>query len=128
MKIHFKQTINMPYDISNPFIKRIYREWQKATTAHKSYAVKNKFHQERRMDDWTNELRNTDTEFRKRIENAEKDLEREEAERYAMEQEETEMRKVIAREKRKKRNDEKETKPSAVPTRISRRILVRNWN
>ena len=118
----------MPYDISNPFIKRIYREWQKATTAHKSYAVKNKFHQERRMDDWTNELRNTDTEFRKRIENAEKDLEREEAERYAMEQEETEMRKVIAREKRKKRNDEKETKPSAVPTRISRRILVRNWN
>ncbi len=128
MKIHFKHTINMPYDISNPFIKRIYREWQKATTAHKSYAVKNKFHQERRMDDWTNELRNTDTEFRKRIENAEKDLEREEAERYAMEQEETEMRKVIAREKRKKRNDEKETKPSAVPTRISRRILVRNWN
>jgi len=73
------------------------------------------------MIDWTNELRNIDSDFRKRIENAIKDLEREEAEQHAMEQEETEMRKVIAREKREKRKLEKKNKPPAVPTRFSRR-------
>jgi len=118
----------MPYDISHPTIQKIHREWKKTTALHNSYAIKNEFHQQQRMDDWTNELRDIDTAFRKCIENAEKDLEREEAERYAMEQEETEMREAIAREKRNKRNAKKETKPPAVPTRISRRILARNWN
>lgn len=118
----------MPYDISHPVIMRIHREWKKATTKHKSYAVKNKFHQELRMDEWSNELKNINSDFRKRVEDTFKDIEREEAEHNAMEQEEIEMRRFLNREKRQKRNDEKETKPSVVPTRISKRILVRNWN
>ena len=112
----------MPYDISHPFIKRLYLQWKRTIKVHKSYVVKNKFHQERRMIDWTNELRNIDSDFRKRIENAIKDLEREEAEQRAMEQEETEMRKVIAREKREKRKLEKKNKPPSVGTRVSRRL------
>ena len=52
------------------------------------------------MDDWTNELRGIDTDFRNRIENAIRDLEREETERHLMEQQEIEMHKAIAREKR----------------------------
>jgi hypothetical protein len=126
MRKHFKYTTIMPYDISNPFIKKIHREWQKATTTHKSYAVKNKFHKERRMDDWTNELRNIDTEFRKRIENAEKNLKREEAERYEMEQEEIQMRKEIMREKREKRRAEKEYKIAVGTVRVSRRRVGGN--
>ena len=61
------------------------------------------------MDDWTNELRGIDTDFRNRIENAIRDLEREETERHLMEQQEIEMRKAIAREKREKRRLEKKS-------------------
>lgn len=111
----------MPYDISHPFINIIHLEWKRTIATHKSYVVKNRFHKERRMDDWTNELRKIDTDFRKRIENAVRDLEREEAEQRAMEQEEIETRKVIAREKREKRKLEKKSRPPAVGTRVSRR-------
>lgn len=112
----------MPYDISHPFIKSLYLQWKRNIDVHKSYVVKNKFYQERHMIDWTNELRNIASDFRKRIENAIKDLEREEAEQRAMEQEETETRKAIAREKREKRKLEKKSKPPAVATRFSRRL------
>ena len=120
MKTHFTHKI-MTYDISHPFIKRIHREWQKATAAHKSYAVKNKYHQERRMTEWSDVLKNIDTDFRGRIEIAMNDLEREEAERFAMEQEEINMRKEIAREKREKRRAEKEHKIAVGTVRVSRR-------
>jgi hypothetical protein len=112
----------MPYDISHPFIKRLYLQWKRTIAVHKSYVVKNKFHQERRMDDWTNELRGIDTDFRNRIENAIRDLEREETERHLMEQQEIEMRKAIAREKREKRRLEKKSTPPAVGMRVSRRL------
>jgi len=49
------------------------------------------------------------------------DLEREEAERFAMEQEEINMRKEIAREKREKRRAEKEHKIAVGTVRVSRR-------
>jgi hypothetical protein len=78
----------MTYDVSHPVIWKIHREWKNATIAHKSYTIKNKYHQERRMDEWSNVIKNIDADFRGRIENATKDLEREEAERFAMEQEE----------------------------------------
>ena len=134
MKIHFYtdihkiHTLLCPHDISHPFIKMIHREWKKATTKHKSYTVKNQFHQELRMDEWSNELKNINSDFRKRVEDTFKDIEREEAEHNAMEQEEIEMRRFLNREKRQKRNVDKKQKIPVVPTRISKRILVSNWN
>ena len=113
----------MPYDISNPVIMRIHREWKKAIIKHKSYAVKNKFHQEQRMDEWSNELKNIDSDFRKRVENAFKDFEREEAERIAMEQEDTEMCRFLNLEKRQKRKLNKKQKIPVLPTRFSARNL-----
>lgn len=74
------------------------------------------------MDDWTNELRGIDTDFRNRIENAIRDLEREETERHLMEQQEIEMHKAIAREKREKRRLEKKSTPPVVGMRVSRRL------
>ena len=118
----------MPYDISHPVIMRIHREWKKATTKHKSHAVKNKFHQELQMDEWSNELKNINSDFRKRVEDTFKDIEREEAEHNAMEQEEIEMRRFLNREKRQKRNVDKKQKIPVMPTPISKRILVSNWN
>ena len=81
MKIHFYtdihkiHTLLCPHDISHPFIKMIHREWKKATTKHKSYTVKNQFHQEQRIDEWSNELKTIDSDFRNRnVEDAVKDM------------------------------------------------------
>ena len=71
------------------------------------------------MTEWSDVLKNIDTDFRGRIEIAMNDLEREEAERFAMEQEEINMRKEIAREKREKRRAEKVVADGTV--RVSRR-------
>ena len=48
------------------------KEWKSEIKKHNSYAVKNKFHKERKMDDWNAKLNSMNADYRKKLKSIEK--------------------------------------------------------
>ena len=77
--------------------KQLFREWKEKVKKHNTYQVKNKYHKERKMDVWNQELNELNDHYRKVLKSMESDKKKEvielekaakEAERLAKEAEE----------------------------------------
>ena len=53
--------------------RQLHREWKEVVKKHNSYSVKNKFHKERKMDEWNSKLSSINNHYRQKL----KDLEKE---------------------------------------------------
>ena len=59
--------------------KRLFREWKEKVKKHNSYLVKNKYHKERKMDVWNQELNELNDHYRKVLKSMESERKKEES-------------------------------------------------
>ena len=98
--------------------KRLFREWKEKVKKHNSYLVKNKYHKERKMDKWNQELNELNDHYRKVLKSMESEKKKQvmelekaakEAERLAKEAEQK-----AKEERARKRKMKKDLVGSAV--------------
>ena len=108
--------------------KRLFREWKEKVKKHNSYLVKNKYHKERKMDKWNQELNELNDHYRKVLKSMESEKKKEvmelekaakEAERLAKEAEEK-AKEERARKRKMKKEEMKAKLAKMVPRRSAR--------
>ena len=57
--------------------KQLFREWKEKVKKHNTYQVKNKYHKERKMDVWNQELNELNDHYRKALKSMESDKKKE---------------------------------------------------
>ena len=64
----------MPIDLKYLGVegRKLNREWKDSVKKHNSYSVKNKFHKERKMDEWNSKLNSINTHYRNKLKVIEK--------------------------------------------------------
>ena len=63
----------MPITLASIEERVIFREWKKEVHNHNRYFVKNAYFKQRRMDEWEQELKNIDTQYRNLLKEASKE-------------------------------------------------------
>ena len=108
--------------------KQLFREWKEKVKKHNSYLVKNKYHKERKMDKWNQELNELNDHYRKVLKSMESDKKKEvielekaakEAAKLAKEAEEK-AKDERARKRKMKKEEMKAELAKVTPRRSSR--------
>ena len=111
--------------------KRLFREWKEKVKKHNSYLVKNKYHKERKMDKWNQELNGLNDHYRKVLKSMESEKKKQvmelekaakEAERLAKEAEQK-AKEERARKRKMKKEEMKAKLAKMVPRRSARLAL-----
>ena len=121
---------NMPVDLKllGKDGKQLFREWKEKVKKHNSYLVKNKYHKERKMDVWNQELNELNDHYRKVLKSMESDKKKEvielekaakEAARLAKEAEQK-AKEERARKRKMKKEEMKAKLAKMVPRRSAR--------
>ena len=123
----------MPIDLKYLGIegRKLNREWKEEVKKHNSYSVKNKFHKERKMDEWNAKLNSINTHYRNKLKVIEKTGKDQVKELEKMRKEEEYLLKIAEQKKKEatlvKRRLNKEKRKlelsKIVPRRSSRNAL-----
>lgn len=106
----------MPIDLKLLGIegRELNREWKESVKKHNSYSVKNKFHKERKMDEWNAKLNSINTHYRNKLKKIEKNGKDQVKELERMRKEEDHLLKIA---QQKKKEAEQKTKEAALVKR-----------
>ena len=110
--------------------RKLNKEWKESVKKHNSYSVKNKFHKERKMDEWNAKLNSINTHYRNELKEIEKTGKDQVKELEKMRKEEKLLLKIAEQKKKEaavvKRRLNKEKRKlelSKIVPRKSRRLL-----
>ena len=98
--------------------RKLNREWKDSVKKHNSYSVKNKFHKERKMDEWNAKLNSINTHYRNELKEIEKTGKDQVKELEKMRKEEEHLLKVA--EQKKKEAEQKKKEAALVKRRLTK--------
>lgn len=119
----------MPITLASIEERVVFREWKKTIDAHKHYSVKNSYFKQRRMDEWEQELKNIDTQYRNLLKEASKERMEKEKENIKLVREQEVYDEALLEQKRKhlrQRRAQLVEERSHTPVRRSTRIRELN--
>ena len=96
----------------------IHREWKSEVKKHNSYLVKNKFHKERKMDEWHAKLNSINNHYRQKLKDLEKEGKKKSMELEQMRKEEEHLLKIA--EQQKKEAEKKKKEAALVKRRLNK--------
>lgn len=80
--------------------RKLNREWKEVVKKHNSYSVKNKFHKERKMDEWNSKLTSINNHYRNQLKSFEKAGKAQVKELEKMRKEEEQLLKISEQKKK----------------------------
>ena len=119
----------MPITLASIEERVIFREWKKEVHNHNRYLVKNSYFKQRRMDEWEQELKNIDTQYRNLLKEASKERMEKEKENIKLVREQEVYDEALLEQKRKhlrQRRAQLVEDRSHAPVRRSTRIRELN--
>lgn len=80
--------------------RKVFKEWKKKVAQHESRATKDRFHKEKRMQEWSNNLASINAYYRRKLSDIEKARKEEEKELAVMRKEEERLLKIADQKKK----------------------------
>jgi len=110
----------MPIDLKYLGVegRKLNREWKESVKKHNSYSVKNKFHKERKMDEWHAKLNSINNHYRQKLKDLEKEGKKKSMELEQMRKEEEHLLKIA--EQKKKEAEQKKKEAALVKRRLNK--------